>query len=1005
MKEKIKYGYFTAIAVVLFSGIVCNPVFAQQRDAFDLVLNSEDKANLEDIISTSQDISKESQEKLTEALNRWEELESKFAYLPKSAQDKINEINRSGFKGKIKAFQNLFGEFDSGLNDLLDKKEKIDQVIYFYDRYKPDNQNPFRSLEVLENAFTDVESLLPKEKKYEYFRNTTVWLIRTGIRYFKTAIQNSLGGLKNIQKQIKDRAGNCIGYIGGDGTADSSDPKRKAYIDLKHDDIICYTGIRPVDGEVWSNTEGDKVFLWHDNKWDLFKCGLGTANEIFSYWKMANGSVISAGNMALWCTDANRLLLYKNTRMWAQKEFDRLHSVNDCQEQLLDYRNRKSDLDQLLKSIQYDKDIFTAKYIFQKDGIREKTKPLTDIITKSILFKGRVLDSNDNIISNPEVTIKTIFGERSTSTQNGYFEIIMEIPESEQNNLPFELIVTADNFKDYQTTSKTYDNKQCFNLKDLQLESEGQLFIQPQNASINIGETIDFSVNFSDGENTLDVTSVALNNSTFVGAVKGNFTILATYKNLTAIAQIEVVSHKCNENEIWDETIEKCVCKEGYEQNEQGICVEISDEESEEVNCPDPNSEKIWDENLEKYICNCIENFIPDPATGLCVEDISSLLSQSDCANMADAVAEWDAANKVVICRCTQDYFKWDESQKKCVPDIQAILANSDCSQYPNTEPKWDYTLNEPICDCKPGFVWNQENTGCVEGEALQVANADCSGYFNSRPMWDDNLKEVICECLPGYVWNTEGTGCVPEWEKALANADCSGYPNTEPKWDPVSKEVYCDCIAGYQWADDNLHCEKINNEQLKNEGCSQYPNTEAVFDPASNQYYCQCIPGYQWNSERTGCVPERKKPNVDWNGILSTTIGILNAANGHNTFTGSSSGSGTGLNTTTTQQPVVHQSSCNDKQEAGGNAPEVHNINLGQSFGSFVFDYQTYSIKDQIIVSQGGQTIFNSGCVGESGSVSLNLNGFSSTISVRVNPNCDGTSGTSWNFTVHCPR
>ncbi|RIH66655.1 carboxypeptidase regulatory-like domain-containing protein [Mariniphaga sediminis] len=390
----------------------------------------------------------------------------------------------------------------------------------------------------------------------------------------------------------------------------------------------------------------------------------------------------------------------------------------------------------------------------------------------------------------------------------------------------------------------------------------------------------------------------------------------------------------------------------------------------------------------------------PDPDTTSV--DINTLLSQADCANVPGAVAQWDAINEVVVCSCPDDYYRWDETQKKCVPDIQAILNNSNCSQYPNTQPVWDYSLNEPICECKPGYVWNKENTACVEGHALQVANSDCSGYFNSQPVWDDQLEQVICECLPGYVWNKEGTGCIPDWEDALANSDCSSYPNTEPVWDPVGKEVYCDCIAGYQWADDNLHCERVATEQLQNENCSLYPNAEAIFDPATNQYYCECLPGYKWNSSRTGCVQERKKPDIDWNSILSATINIINAANGNNPLGGTSSGGS--MTGTQAQQPVVHQSNCNDKQEAGGNAPEVHHINLGQSFGTFTFDYETYDIKDQILVSQGGQIIFNTGCVGADGSVPLKLNGRSSTITVKVNPNCDGTNGTSWNFTVHCP-
>ena len=155
--------------------------------------------------------------------------------------------------------------------------------------------------------------------------------------------------------------------------------------------------------------------------------------------------------------------------------------------------------------------------------------------------------------------------------------------------------------------------------------------------------------------------------------------------------------------------------------------------------------------------------------------------------------------------------------------------------------------------------------------------------------------------------------------------------------------------------------------EAIQNADCSGYAHSEPVWDPVAKEIFCDCMPGYEWSQDNMHCVKISDTQT-------QTTSGF-------------------------------HQSNCNDQQEAGGDAPEVHNINLGTAFGSFVFDYDTYDVKDQIIVTQGGQTILNTGCVGESGSISLNLNGFSKTISVRVNPNCGGTSGTKWNFTVHCPR
>jgi hypothetical protein len=377
--------------------------------------------------------------------------------------------------------------------------------------------------------------------------------------------------------------------------------------------------------------------------------------------------------------------------------------------------------------------------------------------------------------------------------------------------------------------------------------------------------------------------------------------------------------------------------------------------------------------------------------------DTSEEIKNSDCGNDPLATAVWDPVRNAVICTCIDDYV-WDENQKKCIPDIQSILNHSDCSSYPNTRAVWDNSANEAYCDCLPGFVWNKDYTGCIDVKDQQLASADCSGYVNSQPVWDETTQAVACDCLPGFKWNKENTACLPEWEEALQNADCSAYPNTEPVWDPVAREIYCNCIAGFHWNDDFTGCIQNTNTLIQPYECSQYPNTQPVYDPALNQYFCECLPGFVWNKQRTGCVPERNKPNINWDDILNMTMGILNAAN--------ASQPGIGSVNPSSQPPVLHQSNCNDQQQAGGDAPEIHTINLGQTFGTFQFDYNVYTVKDQIIITQGGTTIFNSGCISGSKSVMLNLSGFGNQISVRVNPNCDGnTSGTQWNFTVHCPK
>ncbi|MEN8118644.1 MAG: carboxypeptidase-like regulatory domain-containing protein, partial [Bacteroidota bacterium] len=980
-------------------------VFSQSRDALDMVLSEKDKADVVDIIETSKTISAESQAKIKDYLGKWEQLENNFPNLPGYMQDFINKMNAAGIKTKLNATLKGFEKYDTGLKGLMDKKEKVDQVINFYDRYKPDSQNPFRSLEVLNNIFTDAESLLPEETEYEYIRKPTVWLIRVGIGYFKEGIGNALNGLKDIQKQIRNRAGNCIGYVGGDGTADSSDPKRKAFTDLGTGDIICYTGVRPIGGEVWSNTNGDGVFVWHSNKWTKLKCGLGEANDVFYYWRLANGETIKAGNYIYWCN--NRLGEFRKARARGEMQFDKLSTKDYCHEYILTILGKTTELKNLLNTTNNNKKQFAAKYIFKKDGVRVSAEQLAYTISDNAIIEGVVKNPEGNSVNNANVNIEAGSETYSKNTdEKGFFRIIARIPEKDHSGLPFKITVTTNGFNDLEDSSIMQE--QCTNLGALYLKANGQLIITPSDSKIKIGETVKFTVLFSNNSGSKDVTPEALNNSEFAGTTEGNFSIQALYGNYTAIASVQVTKeNQCDDaNEIWDATLEDCVCKEGYKKNESDECVEIANNDSSEIICTDPNSEKYWDEALQKYTCVCKTGFTTDPSTGLCVQDINCLLSQADCANVQGAVAEWDPVSQQVICSCVDPYHTWDPAQKKCVPNVQAILDNSDCSQWLNTEPKWDYSSNEPYCDCIAGYEWNEDFTQCLSKQDIQVAQTDCSQYPNTQPIWDPVNEEVICDCLPGYEWDENYTKCISKSLAVLQNTDCSGYPNTEAIWDPVSQQAYCDCLPGYQWNADYTACEKLMQQQQQQQpqfDCSHLPNSRPVFDPVLNETVCDCMPGYQWNRNQTACVPIPKKPTVDWGGILNVTMDIMNAVNGNNPAmpTGYPSVSGNTINSAMNQQqPVRHQSNCNDQQQAGANTPEEHTIDLGQSFGSFMFDYQTFTEEDQIIITNGGRTIFNSGCVGENKSVRLNLSGFSPVITVRVNPNCDGGTSTQWNFT-----
>ena len=96
----------------------------------------------------------------------------------------------------------------------------------------------------------------------------------------------------------------------------------------------------------------------------------------------------------------------------------------------------------------------------------------------------------------------------------------------------------------------------------------------------------------------------------------------------------------------------------------------------------------------------------------------------------------------------------------------------------------------------------------------------------------------------------------------------------------------------------------------------------------------------------------------------------------------------------------------CPLLQKAGGNTDEVHIVEMHQPAGTFEFSYETFTAEDSIVVEYEGKPLFQTGCVGANGTKTLEFEGKSTSITVRVDADCGGGEpNTEWNFTVNCPK
>ncbi|MFZ1481016.1 MAG: hypothetical protein WAT25_09630, partial [Paracoccaceae bacterium] len=94
----------------------------------------------------------------------------------------------------------------------------------------------------------------------------------------------------------------------------------------------------------------------------------------------------------------------------------------------------------------------------------------------------------------------------------------------------------------------------------------------------------------------------------------------------------------------------------------------------------------------------------------------------------------------------------------------------------------------------------------------------------------------------------------------------------------------------------------------------------------------------------------------------------------------------------------------CNSATGAGSDAPETIDVDLGGFQGTAAFSWEMYSIKDRMTLTSGGRLIHDTNCAAGSGRMTFEVVSGMESLRVAVEPNCEGTTGTEWNFNFQCP-
>jgi hypothetical protein len=104
---------------------------------------------------------------------------------------------------------------------------------------------------------------------------------------------------------------------------------------------------------------------------------------------------------------------------------------------------------------------------------------------------------------------------------------------------------------------------------------------------------------------------------------------------------------------------------------------------------------------------------------------------------------------------------------------------------------------------------------------------------------------------------------------------------------------------------------------------------------------------------------------------------------------------------------PGPPRATCNSIVNSGGDVGDSIPIDVSGTTGTIEFQYDTAAQPDRMVVFIDRHVAYDSGCLGTNGfrSQRIPLPEGAMTLTVRIEPNCRGGSGTYWNFKLVCPQ
>lgn len=852
------------------------------RESADLILTEEQKAKVGDYVEAAEATSSKLQNGLKKINKGLEQLNNNYQHLDKKSQQLIDLGNRT-LKKQVNNTLNIAKGFDAGLKKAKSAKEKLDNILGLYDRFRPQPDNPYRSLEVIINLLEQAESLLPDEIFLEQVRNPPVFLIRTGINYFKEAVKAALEGAQKIQNLLRNRAGNCIGNVNGDNSGDS--PIRMQYFNIdKTGDQICYTGIRPKNGEIWSNTLGDNVYLWDTKKEKLthLNCSLGDAQDIFDLWNLAHKNAISANMMKHWCN--NELDVFKKEKKKAQERFSKLLLPTSCQKDILRATKEEINLKMFMDSLGRDRDTFVSKYIFQQENVRNTADSIYKRITQNILFEGYVTSTKGKPISSASVYIKAGSTDGNTNAKyDNFFRILAKVPSSEHRGLPIKLKITANGYTEYHETWKLQEQCNGVNITLTSLK-------QSTSVSSNIPTT-----NECLGiKNSIKAISNEVKTK--------NSDLMRLRSKIASLQQFSHAKARQNHMKVEGLTEEIASISTLIADLSKEICQQANSLKSSNISQNKKQKNYNWikaNQNKLKALLTSANSLYKSIGKykreiGVLAQDINNLnrelINYHELLNIIDIDTLFTKLDSIETSNCPKEI---TAQKNKTLSDISKLknvfrnvtrtISNKQKNFKQIKQAYSDIEYLESLAKVYLDRVYKAANYGAtcaVKAEdIMQKIERSDANLFDNQDMckkWPGSQYRInpdtgkpSCYCVGQTVWNLNKTKCVSKKEFAMENANCTIYPGSIKVWSNTNNRVECTCPQDSQWNVGRTACIRKNpiDIAMANANCDRYPRSTKVWNSSKNRVECACQGDLIWNVSKTACIkrnPVVVQPNID---------------------------------------------------------------------------------------------------------------------------------------------